>query len=80
MSVVRSLTGAVPPTQLVPVAHVMVPPPARSGGFQSMTVAWAVERASREAAAEYWRVLPRRETRLRSWFFRLVFIMDLMEL
>lgn len=73
MSAVRFLAGATSPTQLVPVAHVTLP----AFDFQSMTVACAEDRAIREAAAEYWRVLPRRETRLRRRFFRWVFILDL---
>ena len=59
MSVVRSLTGAVSPTQLVPVAHVTLP----AFDFQSMTAACAEDRAIREAAAVYWMDFPRRETR-----------------
>ena len=72
MSVVRFLTGATSPTQLVPSAQVTVP----AFDFQSMTAACAEDRAIREAAAEYWRDFPRREMQLIRRFFRLVFIWD----
>ena len=73
MSVVRSATGATSPTQLLPVAQLVLTP----FDFQSTTAAWDVVRTSREATAARWRVLPRRETRLKRRFFRWLFILVL---
>ncbi len=73
MSVVRFLAGATSPTQLLPVAQLVL----MLFDFQSTTAAWDVERTSREATTAYWRELPGREVRLKKQFFRWLLILAL---
>lgn len=66
-----SLTGTVVGLQLAPSVHVMEVPPIQ----ETVPAPCARDMESKEAAAVYWRAFPRREERLKSWFFLLVFTM-----